>query len=258
VTGQTEGRLGAGRVIVALYVAGIIGAEVIAVVVGPVAGAACDAALILALLNSCALAPDRPESPLLGFLALAPLLRLLSLTMPYRHVAEIWWYALVGAPLLLAVFIATRAIPVRWPGLRLRRGDVPLQLGIALTGVPIGAAAYEILTPDPLISPLTVWTLIGGSVLLIVFSAVAEELVFRGPLQWAARELFGSLGLVMVSALFAALYIGSLSVAYVAFAGAVGLWFAFVVDRTELIWGAIGAHALWNIGLLVVWPAVHG
>jgi len=217
---------------------------------------ACGVALLLAC--GTAPAPDRPESRVLPFLALAPLLRLLSLTMPNRHVAEIWWYAMAGAPLLLAAFLAARAVPVGWPGLAFRRRRLWMQVPIALLGVPLGMAAYEILTPEPLISPLTVPTVIGASLLLIVFSGFADEVVFRGLLQGAARELFGVLGLVVVSALYAGLYIGSLSAAYVAFAGGVGLVLAVAVDRTGMLWGAVGARALLTIGLLIVWPTVLG
>ena len=125
-------------------------------------------------------------------------------------------------------------------------------------GAPLGVAAYEILTPAPLISPLTVPTVIGGSLLLIVFSAFPEEFIFRGLLQGEARRLFGMLGLAIVSGLYAGLFLGSMSAVSVAFMGAVGLGLAVAVDRTGVLWGAVGAHALLNIGLLLVWPSVAG
>jgi uncharacterized protein len=250
--------LGVARAIVLLYVAAIIGAEAIASAVGPVAGAVWDAILLYAMLNSCVVAPDRSESRLFPFLALVPLLRLLSLTMPSRHVAEIWWYAMVGAPLLLGAFLAARAVPIAWPGLRLRKRAIPIQTAIALAGVPLSLAAYEILEPAPLVSPLTAPSLVGASLILIVFSAFTEEVVFRGLLQGAAREFFGLLGLVIVSVLYASLYIGSMSAAYVGFTGVVGLALAVAVDRTGVLWGAVGAHAFLNIGLLLVWPTVQG
>jgi membrane protease YdiL (CAAX protease family) len=257
VTRQRERRLGAGQAVALLFVAGIIGAEAIAVAIGAVAGAACQAVLLLAILNTYAFTAGRPESRLLPFLALAPLLRILSLTMPNRHIAEVWWYPLIGAPLLLAAFLTVRAVPVAWPGLGIRRKGLAVQAAVVLAGAGLSAAAYEILTPSALVSPVTVPTVLGASVLLLFFSAFPEELIFRGFLQGAAREVFGGAGLVITSALYAGLYIGSMSVAYVAFMGAVGLALAIVVDRTGVLWGAIGAHALLNIGLLLVWPAVH-
>jgi uncharacterized protein len=253
---QDERRLGG--TIVVLYVAAIIAAEAIASAVGATAGAACDAILLYALLNSCVVAPDRPESRLFPFLALVPLLRLLSLSIPSRHVAEIWWYAMVGAPLLLGAFLAARAVPITWPGLGLPKGSVRIQTAIALAGAPLSLAAYEILKPGSLISPLTAPSLVGGSILLIVFSAFPEELVFRGLLQGAARDFFGTLGLAIVSVLYAGVYIGSMSAAYVAFSGVVGFGLAIAVDRTGVLWGAVGARALLTIGLLLVWPTVHG
>jgi membrane protease YdiL (CAAX protease family) len=40
--------------------------------------------------------------------------------------------------------------------------------------------------------------------------------------------------------------------------GATGVGLSLAVKRTGRIWGPIGAHALLDIGLLVVWPAVLG
>jgi uncharacterized protein len=256
VTPPGERRLDTGRALVLVYVAALIGAEATGAAVGAVPGAAFHAVVLFALLNTYAIAPDRPAARVLPVLALVPLLRLFSLTMPSRHFAEIWWYAMVGAPLLLAAFLATRAVPVAWPGLRLGRRALPLQAAIALAGAPLGLAAYGILTPAPLISPLTAPRLLGGAFILIVFSAFLEELIFRGLLQGAARELFGRFGLVIVSVLYASLYVGSLSAPYVGFVGVVGLMFAVAVERTGILWGAVGAHALMNIGLLLVWPTV--
>jgi hypothetical protein len=247
-----------GRAIVLFYVAALIGAEVIAAAVGPVSGAACHAVVLLALLNTYAISPDLPEGRLLALLALVPLLRILSLTMPNRHVAEIWWYGMVGVPLMLGALLAARLVPTAWPDLSIRREQLLAQVAIALAGAPLGVAAFEILTPAPVISPLTAPSFLGGAFILIVFSAFLEELIFRGLLQRGARELFGGLGLVIVSVLYASLYVGSLSAPYIAFVGAVGLMFAVAVERTGILWGAVGAHSLLNVGLLMVWPTVHG
>jgi membrane protease YdiL (CAAX protease family) len=142
--------------------------------------------------------------------------------------------------------------------LSIRREQLPAQVAIALAGAPLGIAAFEILTPAPVISPLTGPNFLGGAFILIVFSAFLEELIFRGLLQRGARELFGRLGLVIVSVLYASLYVGSLSAPYIAFVGAVGLMFAVAVERTGILWGVVGAHSLLNVGLLMVWPTVHG
>jgi membrane protease YdiL (CAAX protease family) len=255
---QRDLRLRVSRTVVLLYVFAIAGAEAVASTIGPVAGAACHAMVLVAILNDYAFAPESPGSSVFPCLALAPLLRLLSLTMPSRHVAEVWWYAMVGAPLLLGAFLAARAVPVTWPGLRLRKRGVPVQIAIALTGAPLGLAAYEILSPAPLVSPAAFPTFFGACVILILFSALPEEVIFRGLLQGSVRELFGVVGLVIVSGLYAALYVGSMSAEYVAFAGGVALVFAIAVDRTGMLWGAVAARALVNIGLLLVWPTLYG
>ena len=35
---------------------------------------------------------------------------------------------------------------------------------------------------------------------------------------------------------------------------AVGLLFSWVVNESGSLWGVIGAHALFSIGLMLVWP----
>jgi uncharacterized protein len=239
------------------YVSAIMAAEAVAIAVDGVAGAICHAGVLLALLMTYSLTAHRAHSHLIYLLALVPLLRILSLTMPTRHVAEIWWYPMVGAPLLLAAFLATRAVHVPWPGLRMRRKDASYQAAIALTGAPLGVAAYAIMTPEPLISPLSVPRLLVGVIVLVVFSALAEEIVFRGLLQGAAREAFGVFGILIVGLLYSSIYAGSLSAAYMGFSGAVGIALAAAVDRTGVLWGAVGARALVIVGLLLVWPVLY-
>ena len=61
-------------------------------------------------------------------------------------------------------------------------------------------------------------------------------------------------GLVYVSALFAVLHIGHLSVADVMFVFLVGLVFASLVRRTGSLFGVTLAHGATNIGLFLVFP----
>ena len=116
--------------------------------------------------------------------------------------------------------------------------------------------AYLILRPRPLVSPLTWHSLLLSTIVLLVFAALIEELIFRWLLQDVAVRLLGPPGLVLANALYASTYAGSLSAGFALFMGAVGLAFAVAVRRTGLLWGVVAAHALLDLGLLVIWPSL--
>src|SRR5437868_5204765 len=134
------------------YVAAIAGAEFVVARVGVVPGLICHALILLALLEHYAwqhLAPYRRALPVL---ALAPLLRILSLAMPIGAVPRLYWYVLVGLPLLAGVMFAGLLLGVSWAGLGLGRCRWRPQLFIALSGPPLSLAAYLLLHPRPLIA----------------------------------------------------------------------------------------------------------
>src|SRR5881227_941054 len=90
-------------VVVLAYSAAIAVAEVIGVLVGVIPALLCHAILLPVLLNHYALSDRAPYRRILPVLALAPLLRILSLSIPFGQVPQIYWYAMIGTPLLVAV-----------------------------------------------------------------------------------------------------------------------------------------------------------
>jgi membrane protease YdiL (CAAX protease family) len=83
-----------------------------------------------------------------------------------------------------------------------------------------------------------------------------EELIFRGLLQHVLIEVFGPVGLLWSTGIYASLYISSLSVAYVLFIGLVSLFFGWCVRRTGSLWGVVAAHSGVAVGMACVWPFV--
>ncbi len=246
---------------VAVYSTGFVAAEALTVFVGVVPGVAAHAVVLLAALNHYLFVgvqpPDAGRSvDILLLLALLPLIRILTLSIAVGEVKTAYRIGIVGVPVLAAVAMAAWLLrPPRFLA-RLRRWTWQ-QVPIALAGVPLGLVAYLIARPDPLIDvpSIELWT---GVPILLVFSAVPEELLFRGLLQDAFTELFGQAGLLWASVLFAAAYLGSLQPEYVVFAGGLGLVFAVIVERTESLVGVSVAHGLLNVGVLHFWPAVLG
>ena len=92
------------------YLAALIIAEAFTTLIEPRAGLSMHGVILTALLTHAGLCPRGDQGRFLSCLAIAPLIRLLSLMMPLNDYPTIYWYVVVGVPLLLAVFIAARAV----------------------------------------------------------------------------------------------------------------------------------------------------
>jgi membrane protease YdiL (CAAX protease family) len=256
--GARARRSQAAALVVVLYTAAIVGAEGVAVVGGVAAGIVCDAVLLGLLWTHYVLAsrggarslvPAQPLPRALPALALLPLLRILSVTMPVNVLPQISWYALIGVPLLLAVVLTARVLDLPASSLGLRvpgQGGWPGQALIALSGLPLAVIAFSLMQPEPLIArtEVRVGPVLVDALILLLFVGFAEELLFRGLLQQVAVDVFGRAGLLWSSALFAFMHLGSLSPSYVLFMLLVGLFFAWCVERTGALWGVAVAHGV--------------
>ncbi len=244
------------RVIVCMYVAAIVVAELVVARVGVAPGALLHALILVALFNHVAFRGQEAHREILPILSLAPLLRLLSVTMPVREIPVLYWYVLIGVPLLIAAALTARLLGVSRASLGLRLPALWSQTLIALTGVPLGMAAFELGRPHPAIPVFNPLNLALAAGILFVFVGFVEELVFRGLLQRALVALFGGRGLLWSAALFMAMYAGSLSPVYILFMGLVGFLFGWCVYRTRSLWGVILAHGALATGMFCVWPFV--
>lgn len=245
-------------VLISGYVTVIVVLEVIGVFGPTMLSIAGDALLIPILLNHYVLAEQAPYRRLLPALALIPLLRIFSLAIPLRELPELYWYMLVGLPLLLATFLIVRLLGLSAGNLGLKRAAWLGQFLIALSGVPLGWIAFLLFRPQPLVGEYNLATILAGVVILTIFAGFVEEIIFRGVLQRVASEVFGLGGLVLSNGLFTLMYLGNLSWGYLLFMGLAGFYFGWSVRRTGSIWGVALAHSLLTIGLLLVWPFVWG
>ena len=246
-----------GALVVTSAYAGLIAiAEAIGVLVGAVPGALGHALLVPVMLSHYAL-DETLSRRILPVLALAPLLRILSFVMPIEQLPQIYWYALVGVPVLIAAALTAHLLGLSWATLGLNLRARPLQPLIALSGLPLSMAAFFILRPEPLISEVDWPTIIIGAAILTIFTGFTEEFIFRGLLQHVASKALGSRAAVLYSSiLFAIMYTGSLSLGYVLFIALAGLFFGYCVNKSGSIWGVVLAHSIMNIGMVFIWPFV--
>nr|PZN36082.1 MAG: hypothetical protein DIU80_00725 [Chloroflexota bacterium] len=183
-----------------------------------------------------------------------PLIRLPSLSMPLIRVPQVAWDPIVSLPLFLATWLIIRYLRLSRRQLGLQTGDIVSQLMIASGGISLGVFEYMILKPEMPLVPFTWPAFLLATLVLLVATGFAEELIFRGVLQTLAFPALGRYALVYVSLLFAVLHIGYLSLVDVAFVFVVGMVFAYIVAWSGSILGVTLAHGLTNTVLFLVMP----
>ncbi len=199
-------------------------------------------------------------------LSLAPLIRILSLSIPLKGVAPQYFYLIPGIPLLAAIFVVAKMAGFRRSDIYLARGNLKkpgqnwkVQLAVVLLGIPLGFMEYSILRPDPIIAELTPGAVVTASIILIIFTGLTEELTFRGVMKRATDDYLGErISVIYVSLVFAVLHITHLSVLDVVFVFGIALLFSSIVHRTESIYGVTLAHGLTNINFFIFGPLLLG
>lgn len=277
-----------------VYLLAITIAEVVTVTIQPLWGIACHIALLVALILHSALVSRQTHRQLLLSLALVPLVRIISLSMPLANIPQVWWYPIIYAPLLVAAIVVVRILDLspedmmvrcpncgqktgvdscqwcNYPVLKSRPtklgkvglsfGFVPVQLLVALSGLVLGVAEYLILKPELMVSELTWQGIWLWAVIYLVCSGFVEEFIFRGVLQHTALAAVGGWGIVYVSLLFAILHLGHypsnppLSYWDVPFVFVIALFFAWVVKKTGSLLGVTLSHGITNIVLYLIAP----
>ena len=259
--------------ILAGYAAVLVGAEALVAAVDPASGAflfqevglAVHILLVFALLFHGVLVHPRDATLayLLTALSLASLIRVFSLAVPRYTFDILTWLALVSAPLLIAIVAVIYVQGLRPGELGLGLGPwkkLHWQVGIALSGLPLGILEFAILHEAPWIAglgdiPAFVWAVF----VILVATGISEELIFRGVMLKRAVEGLGTLyGLLFVSIVFASLHIFFRNLPDLLFVFAVGLFYGIAVLRTKSLWGVIVSHSAGNVMLYLVAPFVLG
>jgi membrane protease YdiL (CAAX protease family) len=245
-------------IVTATYLSALLIAELMLMTSGLLVGALAHAVLLGVLVMHYLLVPGASYRRLLLALALPSLMRLVGLTVPIVVTTPLIWLVATGTPTLVAALLcarATNALPRQL--LRLPQ-HLEAQLAVAAGGTVHGLLAYLILRPTPLVLGPEPTQIAAAVVVLGVFVAFTEELIFRGIIQSVATDAFANptAGMVVSAVAFATMYLASLSVPFVLLMLAIGLLFGWVVRESGSLWGVIGAHVLLSVGALAFWPFV--
>ena len=229
-------------------------AEVITAVASPQLGLMMHALLLVLFTVHGAIGQRTSLGAFALALSLAPLIRLLSLSMPLLRFPQIAWYPLVSIPLLIALWLIVRQTGISRQALGIRLGYLPLQLLLVSVGISLGVIEYLILQPQPVVKSLSWQELLLPVLSLLIFTGFTEEIIFRGLLQALALRTLERAPFIYVALLFAVLHVGYLSLVDVLFVFAVGVLFAYIVHWGGSILGATLAHGLTNVVLFLIMP----
>jgi membrane protease YdiL (CAAX protease family) len=202
---------------------------------------------------------DERLSRFLAVLSLAPLIRILSLGLPFTPFTIVEWLFIISLPLVASGFTMMQVMGLRLKDVYIRLLGVKkglLQAAVVASGLGLGAVEYVILVPEePWIGSLTLMQFLPAVAAITLASGLAEELIFRGLLLPRSEEIFGQMsGLLFVSLLFAAMHIGFKSVLDIIFVFSVGFYFGYVVQKTRNLVGVILAHGFANVVLYLILP----
>ena len=237
-----------------VYLAGLTIAEILTTLSNPQIGLLLHGFLLVLLILHATLFSSRGEQKFLITLTLAPLIRLMSLSIPLLNFPLIYWYALIGGPLFLAAYLVFRMTGFKATQIGLNWRAIPWQLMIGLTGIIFGFIEYIILRPAPLIEALTWKQIWLPAIILLIFTGFLEEIIFRGIIQRGAAGTLGRYGIYYISVIFAIFHIGYHSVLDIIFVFLVALFFGAMVSRTGSILGVTISHGLTNIALYLIIP----
>lgn len=239
-----------------LYLGAIAAAELVTALVNPIGGIVLDIVLLLLLVLHSSLAGQQPSHKLYLALSLAPLIRILSLSMPLTDIPRIYWSVIIAVPLMVGAFLVIRRLGFSLREVGFARSEIALELLMGgSAGLVLGFAGYYVLQmPEPLVSSLDVNQILLPAIILLVATGFAEEITFRGVMQRCAMEALGRWGWIYVAFLFAILQVGYLAPFHFLFALAIGLFFGWVVQETGSILGVSLAHGIINIILYLIAP----
>ena len=203
---------------------------------------------------------DNEKAHLLTAIALAPLIRIVSLYAPLFSFHFVQWFVVLSFPLFCGAFlvISFQHLSAQDVGLVFKLKKLRLQAAIASTGLLFGVIEYFILRPNPMIPELSFRSLAAPILIMLVCTGFLEELIFRGIIQHNAIKYFNpGIGIFFVALLFAVMHIGNMSLLDVVFVLFIGYFYGYAVRFTDSIIGVSLSHGLTNVILFLVMPLMQ-
>lgn len=204
----------------------------------------------------CAIAPLwlRDELPIFQAFVLLPVFRLVNLGMPIFVPLTLFWFPLVYGPFIPASVLVARGNEI----VTLRAGTKHAALAlpaVLLGSIVLAELEYRILQPSALIPEpgLTQFALL--VVVMVLFVALVEELLFRGILQQSLQGAFGTWsGIVLAAGVFALMHAGYGHPSEIGFTFGTGLLYGIIYEWSDSIATVTVFHGALNVFLFGAIP----
>lgn len=237
------------------YVLALILAEVTVTYINKETGLVIEALILMALLVNSSLNVSYNYAVLLRSMMALPMIRIIGLSIPLLQIPSLYWFPIIALPLFAAAYTIMKNQGLTRQHIGLIWGNKKVQFLIALTGIFLGITEYIILQPKPLIAVLNPVNLLFASIILIISTGLAEELLFRGIIQKNAENSFGVVfGLLYTAVLFTALHIGWNNLFDLVFVFGVALFYGYAFQKTRSIVGVTLSHGISNSFLFLIVP----
>jgi len=183
-------------------------------------------------------------------------LRIINMSMPFFFTIVLYWYPMVYSPMFVSIYLILRHQDISLDEIGVTTKDlyfyshlaVPVALGLAWV-------EYHIIHPDPLIPDLGIANFITLTIIMVMFVALVEELVFRAILQTRLQQSMGNWkGLLVASILFGVMHSGYGLVHEVAFMMVAGLIIGYAYQKTGSLPFVVMVHGMINILLFGLLP----
>ncbi len=243
------------KILAISYLFAIIIAEVSVTYINKEAGLVIEMVILFSLLLNSSMDVSYNYAVMLRSMMVLPIIRIIGLTIPLMQIPTLYWFPIIAVPLFAAVYTIMKNQGLTRKHVGLIWGNKKVQFLVALTGMFLGTIEYTILKPLPLIGVFDPVNLITGSIILIISTGFAEELLFRGILQKNAENVFGmAMGLLYTALLFTALHIGWNSFHDLIFVFCVAIFYGIVFQKTRSIVGVTLSHGISNTFLFLIVP----
>jgi membrane protease YdiL (CAAX protease family) len=195
---------------------------------------------------------------LLQSLLLLLQLRIINLAMPQFFTLSLLWYPLVYGVMYISIYYVTshQNITSKDLGFNFSRWYFYVPLGL-LIGAGMAMLESRILHPVAMIANLRLENIVLILIVMFVFVAAVEELIFRSILQTRLQSVFGeNSGILLAGALFGIMHAGYGNVMEVLFATFFGIVLGFIFNKTKSFPFIVVIHGTANVLLFGVLPII--
>lgn len=199
---------------------------------------------------------DTETSNLLQAIALLPLFRILNTTMPILFTRTLYIFPLVYGPMFISMYYVAKnqKFTEHELGLSFEKLHIYLPASVVL-GMILGKIEYSTITVESLVPELTLQSIIIFALIMIFFTGLAEELLFRSIVQTRLEQTIGSIGgLISASLLFGVMHSGYGSINEIVFTFSAGFLIGYLFQKTRSLPFIAFTHGLINVFLFALIP----